>query len=168
LLLPVGRIVLLEFVIRHRHFGYEANNFKLFADGTHRYTSEMKRIAAFVICALLPAFLEAHHGPGMRGYNPDKTIVIHGVITQCFECSNGSKGHGVVSILVDSIVWEATLPDTPSLRKAKISLSKLKKGTAVTVLGYPNTSASAFFAHKIYAREIVSNGVTILSYDDRR
>lgn len=128
----------------------------------------MNTIAALVIYALLSAFPEAHHGPGMRGYNPDKTIVIHGVITKCSECSNGSKGHGVVSILVDSVVWEATLPDTPSLRKARISLTKLKKGTVVTVTGFPNTSPSALFAHKIYAREIVSNGVTILSYDDRR
>src|SRR5262245_57422604 len=128
----------------------------------------MKNIAELVFAGLMPTLLLAHHGPGMRGYDPDKTILINGVITKCFECSNGSRGHGVVLILVDSVVWEATLPDTPSLRKAKISLTRLKKGTAVTVTGFPNKSASAYFQHKIYAREIVSKGVTILSYDDRR
>jgi hypothetical protein len=128
----------------------------------------MNKIAAVLIAMLLPAFLLAHHGPGMRGYDPDKTVVLNGVITKCFECSNGSRGHGVVSLLVDSVVWEVTLPDTPSLRKAKVSLSKLKKGTAVTVTGFPNKSASPYFLYKVYAREIVSKGVTLLSYDDRR
>jgi hypothetical protein len=128
----------------------------------------MKNVAAVMVAVLMPAFLAAHHGPGMRGYDPGRTIVINGVITKCFECSNRSRGHGVVSILVDSVVWEATLPDTPSLRKAKISLTKLKKGSPVTVTGFPNKSASPHFAHKIYAREIISKGVTILSYDDRR
>ena len=120
-----------------------------------------------MIAGLLPGLLLAHHGPGMRGYDPDTTVVITGVITKCFECGNGSRGHGVVSVMVGSVVWEVTLPDTPSLRKAKISLSKLKKGTDVTVTGFPNKSASPYFLHKIYAREIVSKGVTLLSYDDR-
>lgn len=116
------------------------------------------------IALLLPALLPAHHGPGMRGYDGGKTVVINGEITKCFECGSGSRGHGVVSILVGFTAWEVTLPDTPSLRKAKISLSRLKKGTAVTVTGFANRS----FQYKIYAYEIVSQGVTILKYDDRR
>jgi hypothetical protein len=127
----------------------------------------MNKIGAVMAAGLLPAILLGHHGPGMRGYDPDKTVVITGVITKCFECSNGSRGHGIVSLVVDSVVWEITLPDTPSLRKAKISLSKLKKGTTVTVTGFANKSATPYFLHKIYAREIVSKGVTFLSYDDR-
>jgi hypothetical protein len=117
----------------------------------------MRTVARLLFVMSVASLLHAHHGPGIRGFNPNDPLVISGVITRCVDCSNGSRGHGVVLIQVDSVMWEATLPDTPRLRKAKVSLSKLKKGTAVKVAGFANVSKT----HKIYANEIIVKGVRL-------
>jgi hypothetical protein len=106
---------------------------------------------------ILTQTLQAHHGPGIRGYNPNQAVAIKGVILKCFECSNGSRGHGWLQVQVDSVIWGVTLPDTPGLRKAKISLSKLKKGLAIEVSGFANVSKP----HNMYANEITVNGVKL-------
>lgn len=103
--------------------------------------------------------LVAHHGPGWRGFNPNQAVAIMGVITKCFDCNNGGRGHGYLTVKVGDTSWEVTLPDTPRLRKAKVSLSKLKAGTPIQVSGYPKTSPS----QKVYATEIVLNGVKLFS-----
>ena len=119
----------------------------------------MRKIASALYLLFFAQLLQAHHGPGMRGYNPSQTVVISGVILKCFDCSNGAKGHGVVQIRADSIVWEATLPETPGLRKAKVDLNKLKKGTPIRITGFAHLSK----AHDLYATEIIVNGVKIMS-----
>ena len=118
--------------------------------------SERWLIACGLFCT---SVLLAHHGPGWRGFNPDQTVAITGVITKCFDCKNGAKGHGYLTVQVEGTSWEVTLPDTPRLRQAKVSLSKMKKGTPIHVSGYPTTSPS----QKVYATEIVLNGVKLFS-----
>ena len=73
----------------------------------------MRKIASVLSLLFFLQILHAHHGPGIRGYNPSQSVDISGVILKCFDCSNGSRGHGVLQIRVDAVVWEATLPDTP-------------------------------------------------------
>ena len=115
----------------------------------------MKTLCSVISAVLLLSqFLDAHHGPGMRGYKPSQTVVISGLIMKCFECSNRSKGHGWLQIRVDSVIWEATLPDTPGLRRAKVSLAKLKPGTSVKLTGFAHQSK----AHNMYTNEIIVNG----------
>jgi hypothetical protein len=106
----------------------------------------------------------AHHGPGLRGFNSSQTIAINGVIKDCLYCNNGSKGHGVLLITVGTVPWEATLPDTPVLRKLKVSLAKLKKGAVVRITGFANPSKD----HRIYANEIIVDGVRLYSHDPLR
>jgi len=119
----------------------------------------MRKIASILYLLFFAHSLQAHHGPGMRGYNPNQTVAVSGVILKCFDCSNGARGHGVVQIRVDSIVWEATLPETPGLRKARVDLNKLKKGTPIKISGFAHQSK----AHDLYAMEIIANGVKIMS-----
>ena len=119
----------------------------------------MRKIVYVLFALILTQSLQAHHGPGIRGYDPNKPVAIKGVILKCFECSNGSRGHGWLQVQVDSVIWGVTLPDTPGLRKAKVSLSKLKKGTAIEVSGFANVSKP----HDMYANEVVVNGLTLFS-----
>lgn len=119
----------------------------------------MRKITS-VLCLLFCAqILHSHHGPGMRGYNPNKTVAVSGVILKCFDCSNGARGHGIVQVRSDTIVWEITLPDTPALRRAKVDLNKLKKGTPIRISGFAHLSK----ANDLYATEIMVNGVKIMS-----
>ena len=132
----------------------------------------MKLFACALSLLLFSEFSLAHHGPGMRGYNPNQGVVISGVIVRCWEdvrkaqstnaskCSNGYKGHGVLQVRVDSVMWDVTLPDTPSLRKGNVSMGKLKPGTAVTVWGVKHLSR----ANDMYANEIIVNGVSLFSF----
>jgi hypothetical protein len=114
-------------------------------------------------------YVPVHHGPGMRGYDPNRGVVISGVILRCWEdvrkahstdastCTNGNKGHGVLQVRVDSVVWDVTLPPTPQLRKAEVSMGKLKPGTALTVWGVKHVSKT----NDMYANEIIVNGVSL-------
>ena len=50
----------------------------------------MKTVLLALLLALSfprAAILQAHHGPGMRGYNEAQTVVISGVITKCVGAS---------------------------------------------------------------------------------
>ena len=128
----------------------------------------MKNIPGLLTLLFLAPFLHGqphmHHGPGLRGFNSSQTITLTGVITKCIDCGNGSKGHGVVLIQVGAVPWEVTLPDTPALRKMKVSLGKLKKGAAVKITGFANISND----NRIHANEIIVNGVQLYSYEPRR
>jgi hypothetical protein len=117
-------------------------------------------------------YVTVHHGPGMRGYDTNRGIVISGVILRCWEdvrqasstdpstCTDGYKGHGVLRVRVDSVVWDVTLPSTPELREAKVSMGKLKPETAVTVWGVKHQSK----ANDMYANEIIVNGVSLFKF----
>ena len=115
--------------------------------------------AASILCLAQP--LLSHHGPWTRGYDATRTVVIEGVIVKCVECGNRGRGHGILQVQVDSVPWSVTLPDTPALRKDRVDLGKLKKGTAVRVTGFPVNSQ----AHNMWATEIVSKGTRILWLD---
>jgi hypothetical protein len=115
--------------------------------------------AVSILCFAQP--LLSHHGPWTRGYDTTRTVVIEGVIVKCVECGNRGRGHGILQVQVDSVLWSVTLPDTPALRKEKVDLGKLKKGTAVRVNGFPVNSR----AHNMWATEIVSKGTRILWLD---
>jgi hypothetical protein len=65
----------------------------------------------------------------------------------------------LLQVRVDSVSWEVTLPDTPGLRKAKVSLAKLKKGSAIEVSGFAHTSKP----HDMYANQITINGAKLFS-----
>jgi hypothetical protein len=117
-------------------------------------------------------YVTVHHGPGMRGYDTNRSVVISGVILRCWEdvrqalstdastCTNGYNGHGVLQLRADSLVWDVTLPPTPQLREAKVSMGNLKPGTAVTVLGAKHQSK----ANDMYANEIIINGVSLFKF----
>jgi hypothetical protein len=120
-------------------------------------------IAAMAMISLTHPLL-SHHGPWTRGYDTARTVAIEGVITKCLECGNRGRGHGLLQVQVDSVPWSVTLPDTPALRKDRVDLGTLKKGTAVRVTGFPDVSR----AHNMWATEIVSKGTRILWLDPSR
>jgi hypothetical protein len=120
----------------------------------------MNRILPVLFLALvLHGQVNAHHGPGLRGFNSSQTIAINGVIKDCLECGSRFKGHALVLIQVGAVLWEATLPETPTLRKLKVSLGKLKKKSIVNVAGFANQSKD----HRIYANEVIVDGIRLYS-----
>ena len=125
----------------------------------------MRILVATVSLLCVASPLSAHHGPWTRGYDTTRTVVIDGRIMKCVECGNRSRGHGILSVQVDSIVWSVTLPDTPVLRKGDVDLGKLKKGTAVRVTGFARVSRP----HDMFATEVLSaHGVRLLWLDPSR
>jgi hypothetical protein len=112
-----------------------------------------KLCGAISAVLLLSQFAEAHHGPGLRGYDNARSVVIAGVIVECVQCTSGDD-HGVLYVLVDFVVWDVTLPSSAQFKKAKASVKKLKKDAAVKVTGFPNKSK----ATAMYADEIIVNG----------
>ena len=130
------------------------------------------KLASFVLSfALLTESALAHHGPGMRGYNPNQGVVISGVILRCWEdvskphtdastCSNGWKGHGVLQVRVNTVVWDVTLPPTPQLREANVSMGKLKPGAAITVWGVKHEVNM----NDMYANEIIMSGMSLFRF----
>jgi hypothetical protein len=117
--------------------------------------------AVSIVCLAQP--LLSHHGPWTRGYDTARTVVIEGVITKCVECGNRGKGHGILQVQVDSMPWSVTMPDTPALRKGKVDLGKLKKGTVVRVTGFARNSRP----YDMFETEILSNGIRILWLEDQ-
>jgi hypothetical protein len=104
----------------------------------------------------------AHHGPGMRGFNSSQPLTIKGVLTKCFGCSNGARGDAYILVRVNSEIWEATLPDTPVLNTRKVDLGKLKTGITIIVTGFASIDPKS---KRIYANEIMSNGVELVWLD---
>jgi hypothetical protein len=121
---------------------------------------------------LTVALAPVHHGPGMRGYNPDQAVEISGVIIRCWEdvvkphtsastCSDGWKGHGVLQVSVGAATWDVTLPPTPQLREAHVSMGKMKPGAAITVSGFKHQVT----ANNMYASEISVSGIRLFKLE---
>jgi hypothetical protein len=116
-----------------------------------------KLSSALLMVLFFSQFLNAHHGPGVRGYDLEKRVVISGLIEKCIKCSGGD--HGFLQVSVGSVTWAVTLPSNKVLKKAKLSLDRLKPKRTVDVTGFAHKSK----ANDIYPDQIVVNGVTILT-----
>ena len=116
----------------------------------------MRKTVCLLSSLLWAQLLDAHHGPGIRGYDPEKPVTISGVITKCIECGGG--GHGILEIRVGSVMWAVTLPANSLLKKAKVPMNRLKPKHTVTVAGFANKSK----ANDMFADEIIADGVKVL------